>query len=536
MIGVLSMTIEIASEDLESRRLRENLLGGADVREIVGVDNNSGGLLGGLLGGFIDALFNIGGWIVKGIFGVLDIGFSAALGFVLGTLTGIATLNWNTSDEDIQKKIDTLNQGSLAQLGGLVGSLAAWIACGLLPAGGIMTINQLAGLYVGIQVGEEAIDDLVGQLANTIKILAKNEAQKMTYHIFKNTRKAIKKWNRTIPAESWEREALDRFFGNSSKEQIEQWGNPQGKPWTIQGERDTTQDTNQNNDLKSFWDEFWDEAKDTCVEALYIVANSLDNFVLQQKMIADEVNGEQVVVQVQPDREIDDNREVLTLAGGANHIRSQLPQVMTNYQMVENRDIGQWVGETIRDSTRANPSELTVRLMLYSEKRPPYSKAEQSATITLHDFKRSKLDWLAIKKAIGGKTGYTYGRFRATAKLDSGRQLVVYASTENEAEDRINALEELIEPDIEALNITEEKRTGARANGKPLQKQPIKIYPAYLYIQSKQRILNQGTNARGFQTLDGTWNSRRFVIELFPEREPDDFDRVVADALRTPGI
>lgn len=520
---------------LSSRVVRTNVTNGEIIRRITPTNLSPKGLfetLTDFVGFIFDDLVSFGGWIIGKIVSSISFSFTEIWGLIVQGVTFIYNFNWNSTDEQLDQYIKGMQNALVAQFGGTIGNLFGWVACGLAPSAGIFVHNELLGAYLLKQVGEEALDEFLANMSNLIFASARLLIQQTITTLFKNGRRVIKTIDKVINPASWGIPVLDKLLPDFTR-MIDGWGEEGSKPWSFAIQVENAIESIPILGVQSFIEEFYEEFLDSCVEAGYVVAQGLDSWVLQQQMTADRVNGEQSVVEIQPDREIEDER--IVLAGGQNHLRSQLPQVMANYHMIENRDIGQWVGETIRDSTRAAPSELTVRLILYSRKTPPYSKAKQSATITLHDFKRSKLDWDIIKKALGGKNGYTYGRFRATARLDSGRQLVVYASTEKEAEDRILELEKLVEPDIQTLSIAEEKKSGAKANGKPLQKEPIKIYPAYFYIQSKQRILNESTDAQGFQTLDGTWNSRRFTIELFPDEKPFDFEEIVADALRTRG-
>ena len=523
--------------NLRSRSIRSNIVGSDGVRSITSSGQSSVGLFGRLtsfFGNLFNATLNFGGWIIQQLVSTISFSFTGAWGLFNQVVANIYNFNWQTTDEQLDQQLESMRNALIGQYGGALGNAVGWLACGVAPAAGIFAFNELLGAYLLKEVGEEALDEISGNIVALLRSSFRLFAQEKVINTFKNTRKTIKKWNEGLSKNSWERKALDYFFAGRSDDLIRTWGDKDRKPWSFRIWVEQRIESIQSEPIRNFVEEFYDELIDSCVEAGYVIAGGLDTWVLQQQMTADAVHGQQRLVTIQPDRESEN--ETITLAGNEQTVRAQLPQVLAQHQMIENRDIGQWVGETIRDSTRANPSELTVRLLLYSEKKPPYSRAKQRTTITLHDFNSGDLNWRKIKNAIGGATGYTYGRFRGTAKLSNGRQLVCYCSTDREAEDLLKELEKLIDPDIQAISITEERRTGARANGKPLQKQPIKIYPAYLYIESKQRILNQGTDDQGFQTLDGTYNTRRFRVPLFTDEKPTNFDEIVRDALRVPGI
>jgi len=537
------MAIGFALRNLRSRNIR-SIVAENGVRSIRSSEEAPVGFFQRIVnwvGQLFSGLLKYGGWLTDTLRSVVSFSFTGAWGLIVQTVSNIYNFNWQVTDEDLDQRIDQLRNAVIGQYGSALGQTTGWLACGVAPALGIMTFNELLGAYLLKEVGEEAVDELSSQLVGLIRASFNLEAQKVMTSAFKNTRKAVKKWNKGLEENSWERKVLDSVFGGRSEDLLKTWGDKDRKPWSFRIWVEDKIESIESEPLKTFVEQFYEEFVESCVEAGYVIAQGLDSYVLQQQMTADATNGNERIVQVIPDREADDNssptsNERLTLAGSERDIRSQLPQVMTNYQMVENRDVGQWIGTPVAENIRNSPNELTLRIQLFSNKTPPVRDALQRASVTLPDVKPSSLDFFKIKDAVGGNNGYTYGRFMAKARLDNGKSIVCYANTSQNAENRIKELAELIEPDILGITVTEEIKTGARANGQPLQKQPIRIYPYSIYVENKQKILNQSTNPQGLPSLEGTYRRKSNRVEIWPNEKPNDFDLIIQELLRTQGI
>lgn len=523
--------------NLRSRQIRRNVTGTPGIRTIGRAEQTSSGLWGAVKN-FVGLLFtqavSFGGWLLGLVGSAISLSFTDAWGKIVETTSFLYNFNWQATDEQLDQQLQGLRVALASQYGGAVGRSLGYLVCGIVPSAGILMFNQLLGAYLLKQVGEEALDDLSAELVQLIKSTARVRAQSEIINRFKHTRKAIKKWNGQLPANSWERKILDSIFGNNSDKLIETWGDQGRKPWSFRLWVDDSIEKIQNPALQNFVEEAYEEFLESCVESGFLIAQGLDTWILQQRMTAQQAVGTQRVVEVQPDRSIPEER--IILAGGENHIRSQLPLMMANYGMVENRDVGQWIGHPVAEAVKQSPNELTLRIQLYSTKEPPVRNAKQRASITLPDVKKTALDFQKIKLACGGNNGYMYGRFRGKARLDNGKTIDVYANSRQEAEQRLIDLGELVEPDIIGITVTEEVKTGQRANGRPLEKEPIRMYPFSIYVQNKQKIFNQSTDPQGFHTLKGSYRTKDKRIQIWRSQKPSDFDQVIAELLQTEGV
>lgn len=522
--------------ELASRTVRSNIVGESGIREIAPSGEEPTGLwarITSFVGFLFGELLNFGGWIVGWIGSAISFTFTDIWGLIVQTTQFVYTFNWQQTDEQLDQYVKNMQASLSGQFGGTLGQLTGWLACGIIPSAGIFAFNEPLGLYLLKNVGEEALDELLGELENLIRASLRLTAQASLIKRFKNTRQAIKKWNKEKDADDWEIQFLNDVFGGDIQDLIDSWGDEGNPPWSFQKAVEEKVDAIKNPNLRNFVEEFLEELAESCVEAGYVLAQGLDSWVLQSKMQRDEIWGQEQVIEVTPDREIQDER--IIVAGGENLVRGQIPQTLSNYQLVENRDVGQWVGQPVAESTQKSPNELTLRILLYSKKTPPVREAKQQVSITLPDVKRGKLDFDAIKRAVGGRNGYTYGRFLGKARLDNGKSLYVYSDSSGNAEERLKELAELIEPEILGITVTEEVKTGQRANGKPLEKQPIKVYPFSIYLENKQKILNQSTDEKGFQTLGGSYRKKESRIEIWRDEKPSDFDERINELLQTEG-
>ena len=198
--------------------------------------------------------------------------------------------------------------------------------------------------------------------------------------------------------------------------------------------------------------------------------------------------------------------------------------------MLDNRDVGQIIGEPLLDSVRKPPASLTLRILLRSVSRPPWKNLDGSIAkrveISIPNAKKSKLDWALIKNSFGGINGYLWGRFMVIAHLDDGNLIKFFAGSESEGKKLLNSLAELTESEITTVNITEETKEGARVKYKGLYKESTRVYPANLTIINQNQILRIN---EGLATAKGFYKRRRYLIPLYTDTQPDNFNLVVQE-------
>lgn len=243
--------------------------------------------------------------------------------------------------------------------------------------------------------------------------------------------------------------------------------------------------------------------------------------------------GDDTVLEVTPNREAESER--VLVAGPMQLVKTQLVNIITQHQLIDNRDIGQFVGEIHRESMSKNFIEgIAIKINFRGEKEPPF-RTSKRVNYTIPMIKISKLDWEVIKLACGGTNGYNWGRFIARVKFTAPGvgALQIYGATSEEAEDRAKAFIELTALEIAGLTITEEKKEGKRREfDKVLYKEATRVYPAFLVIVNREKVLLE---EQGRATLSGTYKERRFRIPLWTNEAPSDFDEIKSQILSTRG-
>lgn len=228
--------------------------------------------------------------------------------------------------------------------------------------------------------------------------------------------------------------------------------------------------------------------------------------------------------------------ERIILKGNSALLKPLITEILAFHQILRDKDIGEFVGQTINEHVRAAPQALKLKVLFYSVQSPPWKAVNLvKATYNVPFINRSKMDWSTIKAACGGANGYEWGRFRTTANItdSSGniRQMQVYGASESEAEQRFRALLTLSEGTIVTLSTAEEKKIGKRATDKQLYKESTRVYPAYATIIHSEKIITESHNA----TLNGNYYRSRGRVPLWTVTEPPDATETFREALRVRG-
>jgi hypothetical protein len=473
-----------------------------------------------------NAAGRLGNFLVSSIGGLTSFTLTGLWSLFVSTRDFIWNFDWNMSDESIDQQIQQYWNNILGMLGGTLGNLFGYLACGVAPAATIAVFNEPLGAYVMKNVAEEMAEEFLGNLAGLVRYTFMSGVQMLILLGFKNVRKWIKN-NSAM---------FGRIFGNKAEAAIKAWGEKGSKPWSFAIALDNAVESIPNEGLRNFVEEFLEEAWDGCVEAGYVVANSIDSYLAAEKLKQQIIPpmGDTKYVEIKPDRSIDDQR--IILAGPSETLKPVIVQTLTNYQMMEDINIGSFVGSPIDEVLRAKPLTIAMRVQFYSVQQPPWYKKRGedrlvSGSYHIPDVDPKKLDWDTIKLACGGVNGYMYGRFRATGRLDNGRQMAVYANSKDEAIDQLVSLISLSKAKlVERATISEDRREDAA--GRYL-KQPVRVYPAFFSILNQYQV--PGAPGSSIPIEGKRYMRKQEKIDLWVEKEPPGFDDLIRELLRKPG-
>lgn len=481
-------------------------------------------------GDIISWVWNAGsrlvGFLVAQAGSLFSFSLSALWGLFTSTAQFIWNFDWNMSDQSIDQQINQRWAALGGLLGGTLGNSVGYLGCGVLPGATVFAFNEPLAAYVLENVGEEMSEEFLANLSNLMRYTFMSGVQSLILWHFKNIRKFIK----SNPA------LVNRIFGAKAEAAVKAWGQPNSQPWSFALAVDNAVESIPNAFVRDFVEEFLEEAWDGCVEAGYIVAGSIESFMAAEKLkqLKQPPLGKTKYVEIKPDRSIDDQR--IILAGPQEILKPAIVQTLTSYQLMEAKDIGQFVGQPIEDFLRGKPRTLTLRVQFFSVRTPPWSKRLGddrlvSATACIPDIDPSKLDWERIKLAAGGSNGYMYGRFRVTGILDNGRQMACFGQTPDEAEDRMRALLQLSKAElIKKPTITEDRTEDVTGS---YLKQPTRVYPAYFTIENQYQV--PGAIGSGIPI-----NGKRYIrkderVDLWTDNKPYNYEAIILELLKKPG-
>lgn len=263
--------------------------------------------------------------------------------------------------------------------------------------------------------------------------------------------------------------------------------------------------------VRTFINSAVDSAVDSFWEAGTIMAYEIDNAYEQAKRAQDNTRGVKRTIRLTPNKAL--KGEQLIITGTQADLEQSVTETMNTYRLIANRDVGQIVGMPAEDFVSAKPLRRQLTIVFRAKKEPPYrmpnGKPAKSVTITIPDVIVG-LSWQRIKAAA---LKFTWGKFRATAHLDNGRQMAVYGATKGEAEKTIKRLITLSTAKILSLNVTEE---GEKKNIN-LRKDPTPMFPSNATLLVRRPT----TGEDGRQFTDNTkMTADRIRIDLYMDVQP----------------
>ncbi|MDB9375750.1 hypothetical protein [Nodularia sphaerocarpa] len=511
---------DIAEATLESRAVRSAIGDRIFNSSLDQQDSGDGG------GSIVSTLLGLGGrllgFLVGSVGSVLGFSLSLLWGMVTNAAQFIWNFNWNISDSQIDQQIQQKWNAISGMLGGTLGNALGYLGCGVLPGATIFSFNAAMGAYVLGNVGEEMAEEFLSNLSNLIRYTFMSGIESLILSGFKNIRHLIKS-NSVL---------IGRILGDNAEAAINAWGASGSKPWSFALATEEAVESISNEAVKNFVEEFLEESWEGCVEAGYVVANSIESFIALEKLKQQQLPslGKTRFVEITPDRSIESQK--IVLAGPEQVLKSQIVSTLSNYQMMEDKDIGAFVGAPLDDYLRAKPRTITLVIQFFSNQQPPWAKVGTqrliSSTCQIPDIKRERIDWARIKLACGGTNGFMFGRFRVTGLLNNGRQMTIYGASADEAEERLRALLYFSDAELIKKPTITEDRTEDTAGS--YIKQPRRIYPAYFTIFNQFQV--PGAPGGSIPI-----NGQRFIkkqerIDLWTDQEPLDFDLRIQELLR----
>lgn len=521
------MTLALDLKNLGSSLIRKTATGEKMVRLVGGpVSQEEGGWLN-IFGQIVEKINDFGakvsGSLLKTFSSLGWALLSAVLYKIPEIVRGIWSFNWNATDEDLDKSWANFVSNLAGLAGGVIGNAVGWLVCGAIPGLAVAKFNKVLGMRILKEVGEEALDELCSNTWNLVRQAANGLARAGMINLYKSTRRAIK---RIVAGDSDWAKGFSMLAGEGAVQALKGWGEKGSRPWSFALKQEELIESIPIPWLQNFVEEAVEEFQDSCEEAWYVVAATADQWIQEQRFAKQAIHGEMDVVEIYPDRE--NEEEKIVLAGPQELLKPVIVNTITQYQMMEDRSIGNFMGETIETVANREVRTLMARLIFSSSEK----KKKDVTSVTLYNVDKSKLDWLDLKEAMGGLNGYMWGPWSVQAKMDDDSVIRVWAATEEEGWDRVQALSKFVEGEILMVNSYHELKEGKRKVYDTLYKKARKQYPWELLIINPIQILNE---ENGKATKKGVYKDREALIPLWPKDKPDDWAQKLADLFATPG-
>lgn len=487
-------------------------------------------------GGLLDSVWNLGKDAVGFLFSFAKgIAFSAIaiVSWLKVGFDALINFDFNISKEAVAAQLRALRIQTASAWGGYIGELfgtqaAIAVAYGLsvLVGAGVAFFCPAVAPFVTMalirMVMLETAKERLPELAATLGNCLQQTTRLLVAYGFIASYVSL-------------REFVKSLFPDNP--QIQNWG--KGKRWTIRSSfeewiEDLTGadwfDAALEEASEEFYDAFW--------ETGFVYAENFDRAIYEAQLMRDNVLGTEIP-QVTIDLDKDGEETVVLPKQRSIIAQQQVIAEINQFRRLRNRDVGQVVGERLRDNVSKVKSPLTLMLQwAYFDKTPFYrGDINYLRQCSIPGIKVSKLDWEVIKTAMGGNNGYNWGRFKARAGLitdtgDKATEAICWGATAEEAEERLRALLTLSDYQIGSFSVTEELKEGRKANGKALCKETARIYPAYMTLINSQKVINEED---GRSTLTGVYKHKRNRIEMYLSSKPSDFETIINNILFTPG-
>ncbi len=458
-------------------------------------------------GGLLDRIWNAGSALVGFIGRILGgIGFSLTRlwGWLVDRIEQLKSFNWNASDTQLGSLIEAQNIQIASLWGGVVGQGLGWLA-GIGVGYGVAFLCPVVGgsllaKSVSGRVAEEAVSEILPNMTNALTQTVGALANNTLISGYMQIRRLIKSADSSL---------LTSVFGEETARWIQdEWGSGNGPDLSFNSQVDEAIESIDNTVVQAFVENLLDEAWDSFLEAGFIIAHELDDAFQQARAANNAIEGPERTIELTPD--INAPTEVLTFeAVPQTQLQTQIQTTINTHRQVWNRDVGQIVGTSYEEHTRARPQLRKLSVEFKAVEAPPWRNADgtqaKTATYSIPDV-RLGLSWQDIITAC---PPYSWGKFCARATLDNQRQMAVYGATAEEARQQLLRMHTLSDSNILRLTVSEEEFVAER-----LRKRATPMFPVYATLMARYQSLD----AQGRTTLDNrTFDEQTLRIPLWFE-------------------
>lgn len=242
--------------------------------------NNGGGLLGfltsaagWLIGGLWNAISHLIDWSLTGLFNLL---VQAAF--------YIWNFNFNMSNSQPEEDLKGLLNTSASLLGFTVGQAMGYLTCGVVPGLALFAFNEPLGVHVLNEFGEHALQQLAASGAACIQSTFQQATPVIFEYLYVGARKAL------LP-----QLVSSGIVSQSDADKINQG---KAKPWSFASATEELIHEIPDKTLQAFIESVYQSFGQACIEAGFVVINSIESYTAHQKHSAAAIVGNTNTVQV----------------------------------------------------------------------------------------------------------------------------------------------------------------------------------------------------------------------------------------------
>ncbi len=296
------MSLTLAIKSFSSRIIRKSATGGKARKFVASAGNKASKEQSGIIAVLWDGFARFSVSLLKNVWNLLG-GFiswsaTAIMGVLVAAKEFILNFNWNPSDAQLDADIKNAFNALPGVVGGVLGKATGYFTCGAIPGAVIFSFNESLGYHVFKELGEEALDEFSGEIANIIRIAFRG----IGVSAFAFAHKQI----RTLWRETDEKFKKRLEASGLNKKFVEEAIKERNKPFIIRQVLDEKVESIKSKPLRDFVENFLDEFDSGCVEAGYVIAGGIDSYIAQQEANKDILFGKSQNIEVK----IDENGKV----------------------------------------------------------------------------------------------------------------------------------------------------------------------------------------------------------------------------------
>lgn len=206
--------------------------------------------------------------------------FSALWTGIVVATSFILNFNFNITDAEIDASINNSFVTIAGLAGQAFGKTLGYLACGALPALGIMVIDPVAFDAIAPQITEELLQNLAQEYATVISQSARLLLNAGFLSLYGSVRRAFRGSDEDL------KKRLKAAGANEEK--INKELETRHKPFIISQKIQESIDTIQGKKTHAFVDQAYQEFGMACTEAGYVVAGALDSYIFQKNLAKNE--------------------------------------------------------------------------------------------------------------------------------------------------------------------------------------------------------------------------------------------------------